>query len=1745
MDTHRLTTENNNINKINKNIFHASLPTIINISNDDACINNNDPLLNKHDSTNVLSNLPDSCNLEERDENKLPFPDFVETAVCFLQQTTPPRYQCLKLITWSRFDLISMFVILINCITLGMHQPCAHQSGIESSKKCDTTFCICLQTIDYCVFAFFTIEMCLKMIAMGIFGKKAYLAESWNRLDCFIVLTGLAELLIPGDYISLSAIRTVRVLRPLRTINRVPSMRIIVTLLLDTLPMLGNVLLLCFFVFFIFGVVGVQLWKGLLRNRCFLELNTTIIVDYSLFGDFLFEPFYIPPDQTSFICSGPSSSGMTKCSDIPRLRQDNKICDFNFDSLNLTSKNQTINGCINWNQYYRSCATSDQNPFSGSISFDNIFSAWLAIFQIITCEGWVTIMYYVQDAHSFWDWIYFVSLIVIGSFFMMNLCLAVISAQFGLTKRRETERMLAEQKRLAELNPTAVTNDRSGSCCEEIVKYVKQLSKRLYKRLFCKNYRQKSDKVNHRHTRKETTTKDVLTSNINIVSSTPLIDQKHRSNCPHYQCSPLVVSTTIDCGYDTYEIGPDIVDSRSENNNSSNENNRRINETLEFERLEQQIDRNYVCDCYDQDKGVDTSENSQDENSNVHRGCICCCCSFLMPIQKFIARIVANKYFNHIIFSAIIINTLSMTIEYHGQPESLTNALEYSNYVFLILFAIEMLFKIIAGGIFKYISNPLNIFDGSIVIISFIELYGQGNSGLSVLRTFRLLRVIKIVRFLPALRRQLIIMIKTLDNVAAFLGLLILFIFIFSVLGIHIFGGEFSTLEAFNTTSYTKFDIKCRCCACAELSSFKNLTDIKYLKCETERANFDSLPAALLTVFQILTQEDWNEVLYNGMEKTSPWSALYFIGLIIICYYILVNLLIAIFVEGFSNEGEDEPPSSKNKKAILDVAQLSVLQELVTNNIQIPDKFDESESIKLSNEERQAPDVDTIHRTNSHQAFSSSSSSSTGHFIVHEGNLIEQESNNMTNTCLNSVTKRRSTVDNSSYSFDQTLGRQRKNGTHTESNTSNSIQLAIGTEQPINDQKNDQLHDPTGCNAQLKQKTEQPKAIPSCLNRLCGRRISEYFMKRENYALYLFSPSNRLRTLFQQLMLKKSFDYFILFVIALNCITLAMERPSISPSGFERQFLNLSSYIFTAIFTVEMIIKVIASGLLFGSNTYLHTGWNVMDGFIVIISVVDVVAMHRGMVTPSAEPDAASHILSMLRVFRLLRALRPLTVIHRAPGLQLVVRTLILSLRSIGQVVIICCIFFIIFGILGVQLFKGKFYFCEGSLADSVETKQQCESMPNHRWQNHKYNFDNLGQAVLTLFILASKDGWVEIMYNAIDAVDVDVQPIRNYSEAKLIYFISFILIVSFFVVNMFVGVIIENFQNCRAQQELEEAGRDKKKYEKILERKQSLLSDLSYYSKMSRCRKRLYDICITKYFDLIIAGIIGLNVVTMSLEYYSMPHELEKFLEYCNYVFTVIFLLEFIWKIIAFGPVRYFREKWNQLDSFIVLVSVASVVIEHVSHGHILPINPTLIRVIRVLRIARVLKLLKMAKGIQTLLDTIMEALPQVGNLSLLFLLIFFIFATLGVELFGKLECSEEQPCTGLNQHAHFKNFGIALLTLFRVATGDNWNGIMKDTLRHDDSHPTGRNRLMIIISSIYFVIFVLMTQFVLLNIVVAVLMKKLEDSNAMIEQDATLGEEMGQLHDADVHHGSNAEQSLLDMNGPCVKEKVIITNL
>uniref|UniRef100_A0AAX7UDX3 Ion transport domain-containing protein n=1 Tax=Astatotilapia calliptera TaxID=8154 RepID=A0AAX7UDX3_ASTCA len=1470
----------------------------------------------------------------------VPYPELVPVVFFCLKQTTFPRSWCIRMFSLTRcvstwFERVSMMVILLNCVTLGMYQPC-------ENIDCSSDRCQILQAFDAFIYIFFAMEMVVKMIALGIFGRRCYLGDTWNRLDFFIVMAGMVEYSLDLQNVNFTAIRTVRVLRPLKAINRVPSMRILVNLLLDTLPMLGNVLLLCFFVFFIFGIIGVQLWAGLLRNRCYPEENFTLLP----------RPYYMADedDERPFICSLPVDNGIMSCSDVPARREGGKTCCLDKDDIlyrqsiglspePLANGSVSVAGlCVNWNQYYTRCHTGYSNPHKGAINFDNIAFAWIVIFQVITLEGWVEIMYYVMDAHSFYNFIYFILLIIVGSFFMINLCLVVIATQFSETKQREHQLM---QEQRARCSSSSTLASEPGDCYEELFQLVCHFLRKarrqtvaLFNTLRGKprgfhgvgrgrgGGEGRERKANGREGRDRRA--GLRHGHASSAEPVALTAASATDGCP--QCAAALALSD--------GVGP-------VRNAASDETE---------EGTVEESDRD----------GVQSSTKGKDKQG--HEGAESCCspkkgCKELWyEIRMKLWGIVESKYFNRGIMIAILINTISMGIEHHEQPEELTNVLEICNIVFTSMFSLEMILKLTAFGSFNYLRNPYNVFDGIIVIISVCEIIGQSDGGLSVLRTFRLLRVLKLVRFMPALRRQLVVLMKTMDNVATFCMLLMLFIFIFSILGMHIFGCKFS------------------------------------LKTETgdtvpDRKNFDSLLWAIVTVFQILTQEDWNTVLYNGMAATSPLAALYFVALMTFGNYVLFNLLVAILVEGFQAEGDanrsysDDDHSSSN--------------------------FDESEkrdSIKLS------------------------------------GKKKYQYSNNSEKSML--------------------------------------IPLLYFPSSPM-------------------------KSLCFRIQKMMEVYKPDWCETREEWSVYMFSPQNKFRLLCQSVIAHKLFDYVVLAFIFLNCITVALERPKILQGSLERLFLTISNYIFTAIFVGEMTLKVVSMGLYLGETAYLRSSWNILDGFLVFVSLIDIVVSMAG----------GAKILGVLRVLRLLRTLRPLRVISRAPGLKLVVETLITSLKPIGNIVLICCAFFIIFGILGVQLFKGKFYYCVGLDVKNITNKSDCLAA-NYRWVHHKYNFDNLGQALMSLFVLASKDGWVNIMYHGLDAVGIDQQPMINNNPWMLLYFISFLLIVSFFVLNMFVGVVVENFHKCRQHQEVEEARRREEKRQRRMEKKRRKAQKLPYYASYGPTRLAIHALCTSHYLDLVITFIICINVITMSLEHYDQPQSLETALKYCNYFFTSTFVIEASLKLVAFGFRRFFKDRWNQLDLAIVLLSVMGITLEEIEINASLPINPTIIRIMRVLRIARVLKLLKMATGMRALLDTVVQALPQVGNLGLLFMLLFFIYAALGVELFGELVCNADYPCEGMSRHATFENFGMAFLTLFQVSTGDNWNGIMKDTLREcpPDRPGTdyGCHAGLQFISPMYFVSFVLTAQFVLINVVVAVLMKHLDDSNKEAQEDAEMDAEI-----------------------------------
>ncbi|XP_004859781.1 voltage-dependent T-type calcium channel subunit alpha-1G isoform X32 [Heterocephalus glaber] len=1780
----------------------------------------------------------------------LPYPALAPVVFFYLSQDSRPRSWCLRTVCNPWFERISMLVILLNCVTLGMFRPC-------EDIACDSQRCRILQAFDDFIFAFFAVEMVVKMVALGIFGKKCYLGDTWNRLDFFIVIAGMLEYSLDLQNVSFSAVRTVRVLRPLRAINRVPSMRILVTLLLDTLPMLGNVLLLCFFVFFIFGIVGVQLWAGLLRNRCFLPENFSLPLSVDL------EPYYQTEneDESPFICSQPRENGMRSCRSVPTLRGEGSggpPCGLDYEAYN-SSSNTT---CVNWNQYYTNCSAGEHNPFKGAINFDNIGYAWIAIFQVITLEGWVDIMYFVMDAHSFYNFIYFILLIIVGSFFMINLCLVVIATQFSETKQRESQLMREQRVRFLSNASTLASFSEPGSCYEELLKYLVYILRKAARRLArlsravgvragllsspaplggqepqpsssCSRAHRRLSVhhlVHHHHhhhhhyhlgngaLRAPRASPEIQDKSANgsrrfvlpppstpTLAGPPPVGAESVHSFYHADChlepvrcqappprSPSEASgRTVDSGkvYPTVHASPPpemlkekaLVEVASSSGPSTlaslnippgpYSSMQKLLETQstgtcqssckfsgpcskadsgacgpdscpycartragELEPGEHEIPDSdseavyeFTQDAQHSDLRDPHSRQRQSLGTDAEPSSVL---AFWRLICDTFQKIVDSKYFGRGIMIAILVNTLSMGIEYHEQPEELTNALEISNIVFTSLFALEMLLKLLVYGPFGYIKNPYNIFDGVIVVISVWEIVGQQGGGLSVLRTFRLMRVLKLVRFLPALQRQLVVLMKTMDNVATFCMLLMLFIFIFSILGMHLFGCKFASERDGDTLP--------------------------------DRKNFDSLLWAIVTVFQILTQEDWNKVLYNGMASTSSWAALYFIALMTFGNYVLFNLLVAILVEGFQAEGdatksESEPdffsPSvdgdgdGKKRLALVSLGQhpelhKSLLPPLIIHTAATPMSLPKSSSTGLG------------------EALGSGSCRTSSSGSAEPGAAHEMKSPPSTRSsphspwsAASSWTSRRSSRN--SLSRAPSLKRRSPSGERR------SLLSGEGRESQDEDESSEEERaSPAGSDCRprgsLEREAKSSFDLPDTLqvpglhltasgrssasehqdcngksasgrlaralrpddpaldgddgddegNLSKGERIRAWIRarlpaccrERDSWSAYIFPPQSRFRLLCHRIITHKMFDHVVLVIIFLNCITIAMERPKIDPHSAERIFLTLSNYIFTAVFLAEMTVKVVALGWCFGEQAYLRSSWNVLDGLLVLISVIDILV--------SMVSDSGTKILGMLRVLRLLRTLRPLRVISRAQGLKLVVETLMSSLKPIGNIVVICCAFFIIFGILGVQLFKGKFFVCQGEDTRNITNKSDCAEA-SYRWVRHKYNFDNLGQALMSLFVLASKDGWVDIMYDGLDAVGVDQQPIMNHNPWMLLYFISFLLIVAFFVLNMFVGVVVENFHKCRQHQEEEEARRREEKRLKRLEKKRRKAQCKPYYSDYSRFRLLVHHMCTSHYLDLFITGVIGLNVVTMAMEHYQQPQILDEALKICNYIFTVIFVLESVFKLVAFGFRRFFQDRWNQLDLAIVLLSIMGITLEEIEVNASLPINPTIIRIMRVLRIARVLKLLKMAVGMRALLDTVMQALPQVGNLGLLFMLLFFIFAALGVELFGDLECDETHPCEGLGRHATFRNFGMAFLTLFRVSTGDNWNGIMKDTLRDCDQESTCYNT---VISPIYFVSFVLTAQFVLVNVVIAVLMKHLEESNKEAKEEAELEAEL-----------------------------------
>lgn len=160
------------------------------------------------------------------------------------------------------------------------------------------------------------------------------------------------------------------------------------------------------------------------------------------------------------------------------------------------------------------------------------------------------------------------------------------------------------------------------------------------------------------------------------------------------------------------------------------------------------------------------------------------------------------------------------------------------------------------------------------------------------------------------------------------------------------------------------------------------------------------------------------------------------------------------------------------------------------------------------------------------------------------------------------------------------------------------------------------------------------------------------------------------------------------------------------------------------------------------------------------------------------------------------------------------------------------------------------------------------------------------------------------------------------------IYFIAFMIVGSQFIINLFVGVVIDNFNTIKEKEELgnqfvTEHQRSWIEIQKIGQGKQ-----LRRKTKVpTGCQYQFYWLVNHKTFDHTITFFIVLNTIVMAIKHYQMSENLENFSENANYIFAFVFNMEMILKLIGLGKI-YFLYSWNIFDMFIVISSDIGIVL-------------------------------------------------------------------------------------------------------------------------------------------------------------------------------------------------------------------------
>ncbi|XP_054883278.1 sodium channel protein type 3 subunit alpha-like isoform X1 [Poeciliopsis prolifica] len=505
------------------------------------------------------------------------------------------------------------------------------------------------------------------------------------------------------------------------------------------------------------------------------------------------------------------------------------------------------------------------------------------------------------------------------------------------------------------------------------------------------------------------------------------------------------------------------------------------------------------------------------------------------------------------------------------------------------------------------------------------------------------------------------------------------------------------------------------------------------------------------------------------------------------------------------------------------------------------------------------------------------------------------------------------------------------------------------------------------------------------------------------------------------------FEIFIIFIILLSSAALALEETMLFHHPVLQMVLDRADQLFTFLFLMEMLLKWTA----FGFKKYFSSFWCWLDFLILAVSLFSSVCVMLGY--------SAAYLST-------LRALRTLRVPSRFKGMRAVLRVTAATAPSMCSSLLVILLVWLIFSILGVNLFAGKFAHCsnhtDGVIFDATNRTQCYElddgSSTDVHWKPAEFNFDRVGMGLLSLLIMATSADWKEIIYAAVDSTKVHMQPVYESRPVMYLYFVLFIIFGCFFSANLFIRFFVDALHQLSdkaggkhvfmAEEQLKFHGTVRKMFPKSPEK--AAPRPTNWF------QARLFDLVTAPPFEILVVALICVNVVVLMMESDDLSDQGVDVLVWFLFVFIILYCIEFFLKITALRR-HYFSFGLNILDFVVLVFLILGLFISDLLDKYF--VNPATFFVLRLARISRVLPFFRLGRRIQMLLTGFMMSLPALMNIGLLFLLVVYTYSFVGTRIFYTM---------------NFGTIGDSIISMILFSPSSTWSLLVRNSTKY--SPPT-----------------------------------------------------------------------------------------